>query len=127
VRALTRVATRGTEENLLMIALAQQQAGRAVEYWYDTDGSLVLKARLPTLGIEIDSDTAATRWRGERMDYELGVWVLCQEHSRAQHDHAQTEREAAEHEATDHDEVDPASNAANDVSAETSWGFAGYS
>jgi hypothetical protein len=39
------------------------------------------------LGIEIDSDTAATRWRGERMDYELGVWVLCQEHARAQHGH----------------------------------------
>jgi hypothetical protein len=76
VRALTRVATPATEENLLMIALhgtayhvetvvrlfrraqeaeelsreAWQQAGRAVEYWYDTDGSLVLKARLPALG-----------------------------------------------------------------------------
>ena len=59
------------------------------------------------LGIEIDSDTAATRWRGERMDYELGVWVLCQQHARAQT-------------ARDRDEVDPASNAANDVSAETS-------
>src|SRR3984893_6083968 len=75
VRALTRVATPATEENLLMIALhgtayhvekvgrlfrraqeaaelsreAQQQAGRGVEYWYDTDGSLVLKGRLPAL------------------------------------------------------------------------------
>src|SRR5260370_828058 len=75
VRALTRVATPATEESLLMIALhgtayhvekgeslfrrareaeelsreAQQQAGRAVEYWTDTDGSLVLKARLPAL------------------------------------------------------------------------------
>ncbi len=28
-------------------------------------------------GIQIDETTAATRWRGERMDYELGVWVLC--------------------------------------------------
>jgi hypothetical protein len=45
--------------------------------------------------------------------------VLCQQHARAQHGHAQTEREAAGHEAADHDEVDPASNAANDVSAET--------
>jgi hypothetical protein len=79
------------------------------------------------LGIEIDCDTAATRWRGERMDYELGVWVLCQQHARAQHGHAQTEREAAGYEAADHDEVDPASNAANDVSAETPWGFASYS
>jgi hypothetical protein len=66
------------------------------------------------LGIEIDSDTAATRWRGERMDYELGVWVLCQQHARAQT-------------ARDRDEVDPASNAANDVSAETPQGFARYS
>jgi hypothetical protein len=35
------------------------------------------------LGIDIDSDTAATRWRGERMDYDLGVWVLCQQAERA--------------------------------------------
>jgi hypothetical protein len=35
------------------------------------------------LGIHIDPDTAATRWRGERMDYELGVWVLCQPHAGA--------------------------------------------
>ena len=34
------------------------------------------------LGIHIDRDTAATRWRGERMDYELGVWVLCQQAAR---------------------------------------------
>jgi hypothetical protein len=36
------------------------------------------------LGIHIDRRTAATRWRGERMDYELGVWVLCQQAARAQ-------------------------------------------
>ncbi len=36
-------------------------------------------------GIQIDETTAATRWRGERMDYELGVWVLCAEASRARH------------------------------------------
>jgi hypothetical protein len=35
------------------------------------------------LGIRIDEDTAATRWRGERMDYDLGVWVLCQQAARA--------------------------------------------
>lgn len=35
------------------------------------------------LGIHIDSDTAATRWRGERMDYDLGVWVLCNQANRA--------------------------------------------
>jgi hypothetical protein len=73
------------------------------------------------LGIEIDSDTAATRWRGERMDYELGVWVLCQQHAQAQHAHAhpQAESEGADQEEAYRDEVDPASNAANDVSAET--------
>jgi hypothetical protein len=36
-----------------------------------------------TLGIHIDSGTAATRWQGERMDYELGVWVLCNQANRA--------------------------------------------
>jgi hypothetical protein len=35
------------------------------------------------LGIHIDSGTAATRWRGERMDYHLGVWVLCSQVNRA--------------------------------------------
>ncbi len=76
VRALTRIACPATEENLLMIALhgtahhvesivrlyrraqqaeqlsreARQQAERSVSYWYDEDGSLVLKARLPALG-----------------------------------------------------------------------------
>jgi len=75
VRALTRVATEATEDGLLMIALhgtayhventvryfrraqeaqelsreVQQQENRTVAYWYDNDGSLVLKARLPAL------------------------------------------------------------------------------
>jgi hypothetical protein len=75
VRALTRVATEATEETFLMIALhgtayhvenvvrhfrqaqeaeelsreARQQSTRTLDYWYDTDGSLVLKARLPAL------------------------------------------------------------------------------
>jgi hypothetical protein len=75
VRALTRVATALTEDSLLMFALhgtahhietlvrhfrhaqeaeelsreASQQASRSVEYWYDGDGSLVFKARLPGL------------------------------------------------------------------------------
>jgi hypothetical protein len=35
------------------------------------------------LGIRIDHNTAATRWRGERMDYELGVWILCHQVERA--------------------------------------------
>ncbi len=75
VRALTRVATAATEDALLMIALhgtayhvettvryfrramdakelsreAHQQATRSVEYGYDDDGSLVVRARLPAL------------------------------------------------------------------------------
>jgi hypothetical protein len=39
-------------------------------------------------GISIDSDTAATRWRGERMDYELGVWTLCSQAERAKRSRA---------------------------------------
>jgi hypothetical protein len=31
----------------------------------------------------VEPDAAATRWRGERMDYDLGVWVLCQQAERA--------------------------------------------
>jgi hypothetical protein len=56
------------------------------------------------LGIDIDSDTAATRWRGERMDYDLGVWVLCNQVNRARERRTCEERALAE----------------NDVSAETS-------
>ncbi len=37
-------------------------------------------------GLSITADTAATRWRGERMDYDLAIWVLC--------DRAQRERDA---------------------------------
>ncbi len=37
------------------------------------------------LGMHIDHHTAATRWRGERMDYELGVWVLCNQANQANH------------------------------------------
>src|SRR4249919_1315830 len=73
VRALTRIASEGTEEYLLSIALhgtahhvetlvrhyrraqeaeelsreARQQANRGLSYFYDDDGSLVLKGRLP--------------------------------------------------------------------------------
>jgi hypothetical protein len=47
---------------------------------YDADD---LELSHATLGIHIDSGTAATRWQGERMDYELGVWVLCNQANRA--------------------------------------------
>jgi hypothetical protein len=29
-------------------------------------------------GIRIDATTAATRWRGEKMDYGIGIWALMQ-------------------------------------------------
>jgi hypothetical protein len=47
---------------------------------YDADD---LEHTHAALGIHIDEDTAATRWRGESMDYDLGVWVLCQQAARA--------------------------------------------
>jgi hypothetical protein len=49
---------------------------------YDADD---LEHTHAALGIHIDSNTAATRWRGERMDYDLGVWVLCNQANRARH------------------------------------------
>ncbi|MGB6308763.1 MAG: DUF222 domain-containing protein [Steroidobacteraceae bacterium] len=73
------------------------------------------------LGIHIDSDTAATRWRGERMDYDLGVWVLCQQaaQARATHDGADAN---VSHDSRDshnsHDSHD------SHVSAETPHTFA---
>jgi len=64
------------------------------------------------LGIHIDSKTAATRWRGERMDYDLGVWVLCQQAARGP-------KIAGEGEIDDDDDQD-------DVSAETSEPVLGF-
>ncbi len=63
------------------------------------------------LGIHIDADTAATRWRGERMDYELGVWVLCQ----------QVERARAARDGDDSDDFDASRDCS--VAAETSDSF----
>jgi hypothetical protein len=48
----------------------------------DYDGQELQRSHTE-LGVHIDSNTAATRWRGERMDYELGVWVLCNQVDRA--------------------------------------------
>jgi hypothetical protein len=41
-------------------------------------------------GIHIDSDTAATLWRGEHMNYDLGVHVLLQQSGRSQNVSAET-------------------------------------
>ena len=64
------------------------------------------------LGIRIDSDTAATRWRGESMDYELGVWVLCQQADRARSDDDGLAEDASAEDASP-----------DDVAAETSNGY----
>jgi hypothetical protein len=41
------------------------------------------RSRHAALGIRIDNNTAITRWRGGHMDYDLGVWVLCDQIKRA--------------------------------------------
>jgi hypothetical protein len=66
---------------------------------YDADD---LEHTHAELGIHIDSDTAATRWRGERMDYEIGVWVLCNQANRARRKNGvSAETSAAARRATD--------------------------
>jgi hypothetical protein len=54
-------------------------------------------------GLHIDSDTASTRWRGERMDFSFGVALLCDRELKARHRNDE-----------------PMSDEAADVSAETS-------
>ncbi|MDP8983819.1 MAG: HNH endonuclease [Pseudomonadota bacterium] len=61
--------------------------GREFEMHYreqaPTYGWTALQETHAAQGIPIDDDTAATRWAGERMDYELGVWTLCGQEQRA--------------------------------------------
>jgi hypothetical protein len=68
------------------------------------------------LGIPIDADTAATRWLGERMDYDLGVWILCNQANRAR------EEQDVSAETCDQEDDDSAEtfDEEDDVSAETS-------
>ena len=104
VRALTRVATSATEDTLLMIALhgtahhveclvrhyrrveqraelsreALQHDNRSLHYWFDDDGSLVIKARLPALAgaafvkaIDVAAETSegsTDSWAARRAD-----------------------------------------------------------
>jgi Domain of unknown function (DUF222)/HNH endonuclease len=55
--------------------------GRQFERVHDEDGPwhqwVDIGRTHAQLGIHIDEDTAATRWRGERMDYDLAVAILC--------------------------------------------------
>jgi len=48
-----------------------------------TYGGWELERDHAALGLHIDEDTAATRWRGERIDYDHGVWVLCHQKERS--------------------------------------------
>jgi hypothetical protein len=57
---------------------------------YEANG---LERTHATLGMHIDRHTAVTRWRGERMDYELGVWVLCDHANHARRARTQSIRE----------------------------------
>jgi hypothetical protein len=70
------------------------------------------------LGIQINSKTAATRWRGERMNYELGVWVLCQQAERAREKQDAHTRE--EPDCRTDNEHDCGTGEEQEVSAETS-------
>jgi hypothetical protein len=63
---------------LLLIAEFDRRKG-----WADGKLPSCAQRTHTELGVPIDSKTAATRWRGERMDYELGVWVLCNQVDRA--------------------------------------------
>ena len=56
-----------------------------IEHW--AEGGETKLANLVTLCRLHHSDAAATRWRGERMDYDLGVWVLCNQAKRAREKH----------------------------------------
>ena len=82
-----------------------------------------LGERLAADGIEIGPATAATRWRGERMDYELGVWVLCRQAERAR------EKRSDASDPSDPSYIADPSDPADpwgDVSAETSPQPCGY-
>jgi hypothetical protein len=63
-------------------------------------------------GLYIDEKTAACRWIGERMDYDLGIWVLCSM--------AERERDAQSSEQSMHQSQTPTEEWHQDVAAETS-------
>jgi hypothetical protein len=66
-------------------------------------------------GLEVTEGTAATRWRGERMDYDHGVMLLCHKAERAREEDDVTDGDVTDGEAdADGDPAPP------DVSAETS-------
>jgi hypothetical protein len=54
-----------------------------------------LEAKHKDLRIHIGPETSVTRWRGERMDYDLGVAVLCNQAERAPDVSAETSGAAA--------------------------------
>ena len=56
-----------------------------------TRGSRALVAATFVQAMSAKCDTAASRRQGERMDYDLGVWVLCNQANRAREELAQLE------------------------------------
>jgi hypothetical protein len=52
----------------------------------DREGTEIESAHR-ALGLSIDANTAATRWRGEQMDYDLAVFLLCDKAEREQAAH----------------------------------------
>jgi hypothetical protein len=60
-------------------------------YHSDDDGGLIIRASLPAIA-------GVTRWRGEHMDYDLGVAVLCEQAERARDVSAETSGARHHHE-----------------------------
>ena len=50
-----------------------------------------LEAAHRAQGLSITADTAATRWRGEQMDYDLAVFLLCHKAERERDTDAQAD------------------------------------
>jgi hypothetical protein len=71
-------------------------------------------------GLDITESTAATRWRGERMDYDHGVMLLCQQAEREAERAAADAADAADAAGTADASDTTAHRARPDVSAETS-------
>ena len=93
VRALTRVATPATEDTLLMIALhGTAYHGSAPHYEWT-----MLQSENAAQGLRIDSDTASTRWRGERMDFSFGVALICNQELKARHQNVSAETSMRQH------------------------------
>jgi hypothetical protein len=66
-------------------------------------------------GIRIDSQTAATHWRGERMDYGLAIEGLLQQADRARHTHPGQHPKDAQNVSAETSDVEP------DIEHDAEW------